>query len=57
MEIPVKYILMEVCHIATVRDLMAIELERSKSQCGHRVTINLDGVTCDDTVCPGCGEV
>ena len=49
--------LMEVRHIATVRDLMAIELERSKSQCGYRVTINLDGVTCDDTVCPGCGEV
>ena len=24
---------------------------------GYRMTIDLDGDTCDDTVCPGCGEV
>ena len=40
-----------------MRDLMVIELECSKSQCGYRMTIDLDGVTCDDTVCPRCGEV
>ena len=24
---------------------------------GYRMTIDLDGDTCDDTVCPRCGEV
>ena len=49
--------IMEVRHVATVRDLMAIELECSKSQCRHKVTINLNGAINDTMECPGCGEV